>query len=256
MGRVKATDKDSDPQANAQWTTSRSLAMINSLQEQAHLGHQSDNGFKPIAWTAAEERMKLQFPPGLTIAQMKNHYTVITGHFRAGHKNARAYEKKSFPLYKALEALIGHIASTGARPKKALDNSDAKDNHGGRHGWNPNIAPEDCLPSDLQNRASYDQNNENTASQQSILTQRIFSTQPALTQPNLNPPASTQPAFTRPTSTSQINDSNKRNNPFTSANHQLIPPDTQRKKFNKPTPKQPTNLTSAITMMNATQLTS
>ncbi|KAH9807016.1 hypothetical protein DFH28DRAFT_939787 [Melampsora americana] len=79
----KTTDNDQEPKASAQWTTSRSLAFIDCLQEKAHLGHQSDNGFKPIACTETIDRWKLQYPPGFNIHQLKNHWTVITSHFKA-----------------------------------------------------------------------------------------------------------------------------------------------------------------------------
>lgn len=129
MGWVKATNNNQEPRNNAQWNTSCSLAFIDYLQEQAHIGNQSDNGFKPIAWTTIINRLKLQYPPGFDIYQLKNHWTVITGHFKviceirkdsgggwndeeqrvvankdswknehAGHEGARQYKKKGFPF--------------------------------------------------------------------------------------------------------------------------------------------------------------
>ncbi|KAH9823009.1 hypothetical protein DFH28DRAFT_881086, partial [Melampsora americana] len=211
------TTNNEEPKPNAQWTTRQSLALIDCLQEQSHLGHRSDNGWKPIAWTAAVERLSLQFPPSYDVAQMKNHYTSITSQFwsvrdlkhasgtgwneeeqrivadaafwtdwHISQKNARQWEKKSFPLYNALDTLIGHN-----------------------------------IPSTQQSTSS-------------------------LTQPTL-----TQPIVTQHTSNTQTNDSNKRKNPFTSTNHQQT--DTREKKFAKPTPEQPTNLTSAIAMMSVNQ---
>ncbi|KAH9808009.1 hypothetical protein DFH28DRAFT_936830 [Melampsora americana] len=219
------------------FVTSRSLALIDCLQEQSHLGHQSDNYWKPIAWTATVDCLSLKFPPGYDIAHIENHYTLTTSQFRSvcdrkntlstgcneeeqsivanaafwtnwhiSHRNACQWEKKGYPLYHALDTLIGHVAVTGShctgtstshprnseylltKAKKDLDDDDSKDDHHAGHGWNPETAPESNLHLDLQN-------NQNTPS-----TQQSTS---SLTQPIITQPTSSTSQLT---SSAQVND--------------------------------------------------
>ncbi|KZV99193.1 hypothetical protein EXIGLDRAFT_699605 [Exidia glandulosa HHB12029] len=154
-----------------QWLTDQTAELIEDLREQKRQGNQSESGWKDSVWTVCAENQAKKFPdaPGApkTPAKCADHYTNVKGDFklvkelrnRSGmgwdpelnrctasedvwkkaikaNNKFKKFKKKSFPLYDALEELVGDIVATGefaiSLAKPSADKKDKKKDKDGK----------------------------------------------------------------------------------------------------------------------------